>query len=67
MKLPEHEAVDLTAEQATSLPRITDNSPLLVADFKNDFRHLSLRKWNILWKKQTNHKLLAIEQVPVPW
>ena len=44
INLPEHGAVNLAAKQATSFSRITDNSPLRAADFKNHFRHLTLRK-----------------------
>ena len=47
---------DLAAKQTPSFPRITDNSRLPSADFWNHFRHLILRKWNLLWKKQTNNK-----------
>jgi len=65
--LPEHDAVNLATKQATSLPRITDNSLLPATDFKNHFRQLILRKWNLLWKKQTNNKLLAIKQVLIQW
>jgi len=52
--LPEHDAVDLKAKQATSLPRIRDNSPLPGADFKDQFCYLFLGKWNLWWQKQTN-------------
>jgi len=65
INLPKHDAADLAAKRATSLPRITDNSPLPAADFKSHFHHFILRKWNLLWKQQTNNEFLAIKQVPI--
>ena len=51
INLPEHDAVDSAAKHATSLPKITDNSPLPYDDFKNHYRHLILCKWNLLYGK----------------
>ena len=67
INLKEHDAVDLAAKHATSLPRITDNSPIPASDFMNHFRQLILQKWNLHWKNQINNKLLAIKKIPVPW
>ena len=67
INLPEHDAVDLAAKRATSLSRITDNSPLPASDFKNHFSLLISNNWKLRWKEQLDNKLVAIKQNPVPW
>ena len=52
--LPEHDAVDRAAKQATYFPRITDLTPLPATDIKIYYRTLILCLWNQLW---TNHVL----------
>ena len=48
--IPNYDAVDVAAKQATSFARITDNIPLPVADYKQDYRKLILKKGFTLGK-----------------
>jgi len=64
--IPEHDAVDKAAEQATSFPKITDFGRLPVSDLKNHYRALILQSRNSFRKTQPPNKLL-IKQIPSPW
>jgi len=43
VSLPEHDAVDQTAKQVTSLRKITDNYEVPATDYKNYYRILVLK------------------------
>ena len=52
--LPEHDAVDRAAQQATRYTKITDHSLLPASDYRNYYRSLILQKWDSShWKSQT--------------
>ena len=46
---PPRDAVDSAAKQATSLPKITDHSPIPFTDCRNHFKTFILKSWNSLW------------------
>ena len=50
--LPEHDAVDRVAKQATSFVRIIDNTCIPVSDYKNHDPKFILHTWNTHWKNQ---------------
>ena len=65
--LPEHDAVDRAAQQATSFTNITDYSLLPATDYKNHYRSLILKQWYSFWQNQSPNKLHLIKQTPTPW
>jgi len=64
---PEHNAVDKTAKQATSSPKIIHYTRLPIADLNNHYRSLILQQWNLFRKTQSSNKLLSIKKIPSPW